>query len=144
MSFFMRHLDSYCVRVVSLNVGTVTRRGRELGGYDGNDKGWVECCVCKRLEGRGTTRNSWGGCKLLRSGANEQEWMVWGEYYPKNWRMTWSVWAGRMIQWWVSSLDEKRWWLTQCNEMYMLGHAPFWINQSEAWIHDRSWLIGLH
>ena len=41
-------------------------------------------CVCERLEGRGTTRNSWGGRKLLRSGANEQEWMVWGEYYPKN------------------------------------------------------------
>ena len=37
MSFFMRHLDSYCVRVGSLNVGTVTGRGRELGGYDGND-----------------------------------------------------------------------------------------------------------
>ena len=31
-------------------------------------------CVCKRLDGRGTKRNSWGGCKLLRSGANEQEW----------------------------------------------------------------------
>ena len=22
----------------------------------------------------GTKRNSWGGCKLLRSGTNEQEW----------------------------------------------------------------------
>ena len=29
--------------------------------------------MCKRLDGRGTKRNSWGGCKLLRSGANEQE-----------------------------------------------------------------------
>ena len=31
-------------------------------------------CVCKRLDGRGTKRNSWGGCKLLRSGTHEQEW----------------------------------------------------------------------
>ena len=31
---FMWNLDSYCVRVGSLNVGTVTGRGRELGGYD--------------------------------------------------------------------------------------------------------------
>ena len=31
------------------------------------------CCVCKRLDGRGTKRNHWGGCKLLRSGTNEQE-----------------------------------------------------------------------
>ena len=30
--------------------------------------------MCKRLDGRGTKRNSWGGCKLRRSGANEQEW----------------------------------------------------------------------
>ena len=59
MSFFMRNLDSYCVRVGSLNVGTVTERGRELGGYDGNEKGWSACCVCKRLDGRGTKRNSW-------------------------------------------------------------------------------------
>ena len=31
--------------------------------------------MCKRLDGRGTKRNSWGGCKLLRSGrpTNEQE-----------------------------------------------------------------------
>ena len=28
---FMRHLDSYCVRVGSLNAGTVTGRGREKG-----------------------------------------------------------------------------------------------------------------
>ena len=32
------------------------------------------CCLCKRLDGRGVKRNSWGGCKLLRSGTNEQEW----------------------------------------------------------------------
>ena len=30
--------------------------------------------MCKRLDGRGTKRNSWGGCKLLRIGINEQEW----------------------------------------------------------------------
>ena len=30
--------------------------------------------MCKRLDGRGTKRNSWGGCKLLRSGKHEQEW----------------------------------------------------------------------
>ena len=30
--------------------------------------------MCKRLDGRVTNRNSWGGCKLLRSGTNEQEW----------------------------------------------------------------------
>ena len=41
----MRNLDSYCVRVGSLNVGTVTGRGRELGGYDGNEKGWSAVCV---------------------------------------------------------------------------------------------------
>ena len=29
--------------------------------------------MCMRLDGRGTMRNNWGGCKLLRSGANEQE-----------------------------------------------------------------------
>ena len=41
----MRNLDSYCVRVGSLNVGTVTGIGRELGGYDGNEKGWSVVCV---------------------------------------------------------------------------------------------------
>ena len=30
--------------------------------------------MCKRLDGRGIKRNSWGGCRLLRSGANEQQW----------------------------------------------------------------------
>ena len=30
--------------------------------------------MCIRLDGRGTKRNSWGGCKLLRSGAHEQGW----------------------------------------------------------------------
>ena len=30
--------------------------------------------MCKRLDGRGTKRNSWGDCKLLRSGTNEHEW----------------------------------------------------------------------
>ena len=47
MSFFMRNLDSYCVRVGSLNVGTVTGRGRgrELDGYDVNEKGWSVMCV---------------------------------------------------------------------------------------------------
>ena len=54
----MRHLDSCYVRVGSLNVGTVAGRGRELGGYDGNEKDWN--VVCKRLDGRGTKRNSWG------------------------------------------------------------------------------------
>ena len=29
----------------SLNVGTMTGRGRELGGYDGNEKGWSIVCV---------------------------------------------------------------------------------------------------
>ena len=42
---FMRNLDSYCVRVGSLNVGTVTGRGSELGGYDGKEKGWNVVCV---------------------------------------------------------------------------------------------------
>ena len=36
----MWHLDSYCVRVGTLNAGTVTGRERELGGYDGNKQGW--------------------------------------------------------------------------------------------------------
>ena len=30
--------------------------------------------MCKRLDGRGTKRNSWGGCKLLHGGANEKGW----------------------------------------------------------------------
>ena len=42
---FMRNLDSYCVRVGSLNAGTVTGRGRELRGYDGNEKDWSAVCV---------------------------------------------------------------------------------------------------
>ena len=33
------------MRVGSLNVGTVTGRGRELGGYDGNEKVWSVVCV---------------------------------------------------------------------------------------------------
>ena len=43
---------------------------KELGGYDGNEKGWF--AGCKRLDGRGTKRNSYGGCKLLCSGTTEQ------------------------------------------------------------------------
>ena len=39
----MRNLDSYCVSVGSLNVGTVTGRGMELGGYDGTRKVGVLC-----------------------------------------------------------------------------------------------------
>ena len=45
MSFFMRYLDSYCVRVGSLNVGTVAGRGRDFGGYDGNEKGLSVVCA---------------------------------------------------------------------------------------------------
>ena len=41
----MRHFDRYCVRVGSLNDGKVTGRGRELGEYDGNEKGWSVVCV---------------------------------------------------------------------------------------------------
>ena len=41
--FFMPHLD--WVRVGSLNVGSVTGMGKELGGYDGNEKGWSIVCV---------------------------------------------------------------------------------------------------
>ena len=26
------------------------------------------------IDGKGTKRNSWGGCKLFRCGTNEQEW----------------------------------------------------------------------
>ena len=33
------------MRVESLNVGTVTGRGGELGEYDGNEKGWSVVCV---------------------------------------------------------------------------------------------------
>ena len=68
----MRNVDSYCVRVGSLVVGTVTGKERSLADMMETRK--VGCCVCKRLDGRGTQRNSWGGCKLLRSGTNEQEW----------------------------------------------------------------------
>ena len=59
---FMRHLDSYCERVGSLNVRTVAGRGRELGGYYGNEKGW---CVV-RLDRRGTKRNSWGRLQVAQ------------------------------------------------------------------------------
>ena len=48
--FFMRNLDSYCVRVGSLNVRTVTGRGRVLA--DMMER--LECCVCRKLDGRGT------------------------------------------------------------------------------------------
>ena len=51
MSFFIRHLDSYCVRVGSLNVGTVAGRGRELGGYAGNEKCCSVVCVRNWMEG---------------------------------------------------------------------------------------------
>ena len=47
MSFFRRHLDSYCVRVGSLNVVTVTGRGCKLDGYFGNEKCW-SAIVCVR------------------------------------------------------------------------------------------------
>ena len=43
--------------------------------------------MCKILDGRGTKRNGWGGCKLLRSVTNEQEWNgvgIVGAYYPNN------------------------------------------------------------
>ena len=59
------------------------RRQFECWDGDGKRKGawrmWrkrerLECCVCKRLDGRGTQRNSCGGCKLLRSDTNVQEW----------------------------------------------------------------------
>ena len=33
------------MRVGSLNVGSVTGKGRELGGYDGNEKGLFVVCV---------------------------------------------------------------------------------------------------
>ena len=48
--FLIGHLDSYCVRGGSLNVGTLTGRGRELA--DMTER--LECCVCRRLDGRGT------------------------------------------------------------------------------------------
>ena len=39
------------MRVGNLNVGTVTGRGRELGGYDGNEKGWSVVCEETRWTG---------------------------------------------------------------------------------------------
>ena len=44
---------------------------KELGGYDGNEKGWSVVCVIWK---GGQSEIVGGGCKLLRSGANEQEW----------------------------------------------------------------------
>ena len=41
----MRNVDSYCLRVGSLNVETVTGNGRGLGGYDGNEKCLFVVCV---------------------------------------------------------------------------------------------------
>ena len=44
----------------------------------------VGVLCAKRLDGRGTQRNSWGDCKLLRGGTNEQEWNGVGiACYPK-------------------------------------------------------------
>ena len=40
MPIFMRHLGSYCGRVGSLNVGTVTGKGVA------DILEWLECCVC--------------------------------------------------------------------------------------------------
>ena len=39
------------MRVGSLNVRTVTGRGRQLADV----MEMLECCVCRRLDGRGTT-----------------------------------------------------------------------------------------
>ena len=44
------------VRVGTLNVGSMTGRGRELA--DLMERRKVECCVCRRPGGRGTRRNS--------------------------------------------------------------------------------------
>ena len=50
----MRHLDDYCARVGSFIVVTVTQseRGRAREFADMMDR--LECCVCRRLDGRGT------------------------------------------------------------------------------------------
>ena len=37
--------------VATLNVRTVSGRGRELRGYDGNEKGWSVVCVIDWMEG---------------------------------------------------------------------------------------------
>ena len=70
------------MRVGSLNVGTVTGKGRSLADMMETRKVGL-LFVCKRLDGRGTKRNNWG------SGANEQEWngvgiVLSNEYYPMN------------------------------------------------------------
>ena len=76
MSFFMRYLDCYCMRVGSLNIGPVTGRGMKLGGYDGNEKCWS--VVCKRLDGRGTNRNSWEAASCSVVVQMNKSGMVWG------------------------------------------------------------------
>ena len=58
----------------SLNVGTVTGRGRELGGYDGNEKGWGVVFARDWMEGVQSEIVGEAAVKLLRSGTNEQEW----------------------------------------------------------------------
>ena len=59
MSFFMRHLASYCVRVGSLNVGIMTgRKGSLVDMIETRTVGVL--CVSKRIDGRGTKRNGWG------------------------------------------------------------------------------------
>ena len=62
------------MRVGILNVGAVSVTGKGRSLADMMETRNVGCCVCTRLDGRGTSRNSWGGCKLFRSGTNEQEW----------------------------------------------------------------------
>ena len=66
----MRRLDSYCVRVGSLNVGTVTGRGGELGGYDRNEKGWSVVCVRDWMEGEQS--EIVGGGVAIWSGKSDQ------------------------------------------------------------------------
>ena len=45
MSFFYAAFGELLRESVSLNVGTVAGRGRELGGCDGNEKDWSVVCV---------------------------------------------------------------------------------------------------
>ena len=68
----MQNLDSYCVRVGSLNVGTVTGKGRSLADMMETRK--VRLLCVKETRWKGYKRNSWGSCKFLRSGTHDQEW----------------------------------------------------------------------
>ena len=63
------------MRVGRLNVGTVTGRGRELGGYDGNEKGWS---VVWMEEVQSEIDGEAASCSVVVGLQTSKSEMVWG------------------------------------------------------------------